>query len=226
MATDTDTGARCEFPVAAVLALGWTLMTRWLTTLRRWLHRATVWVADRGQEFDVQRRCTPATAAVPMRSRMATAAPGLSTLTMCAGERGVQRLAAGVRVLTSTVTAMVVLVALTGLVTASAPTPTPTPAAGQAGSGGVCETPAVDLFEWAARTGAGVLFLGGLLYGGYKHARAMLTPDPERASLHRRTGTMSMLAGPMFGLVIVFGNQAAGAVGFDVAQCAQLLPWF
>lgn len=121
--------------------------------------------------------------------------------------------------------AIVGLVAVVSPV-AAAPTPTPTPAVAGAGSGGICPTPAVDLFEWAARTGAGVLFLGGLLYGGYKHARAMLTPDPERASHHRRTGTMSMLAGPMFGLAIVFGKQAAGVAGFNVAQCAQLLPWF
>lgn len=109
---------------------------------------------------------------------------------------------------------MVVLVTMTGL------------AAAQEGSGGVCGTPAIDLFEWAAQTGAGVLFLGGLVYGGYKHARAGISQNPQDASNHRRTGTMAMIAGPIFGLVVVLGEQAAAATGLNVAQCAELTPWF
>ena len=99
-------------------------------------------------------------------------------------------------------------------------------AAAQSGSGGLCGTPAISLFEWAAQTGAGVLFLGGLLFGGYKHARAGISKNPERSSEHRRSGTMAMISGPIFGLVIVLGEQAAGAAGFNVAECAQLTPWF
>ncbi|WP_158056556.1 hypothetical protein [Halorussus halophilus] len=99
-------------------------------------------------------------------------------------------------------------------------------AAAQTSGSGLCGTPAIDLFEWAARTGAGVLFLGGLLYGGFKHARAGMSRNPERSSEHRQTGTMAMVAGPIFGLVIVLGEQAAGAAGFNAAQCAQLTPWF
>lgn len=103
----------------------------------------------------------------------------------------------------------------------------PDVAAAQAGSeGGLCGTPAISLFEWAAQTGAGVLFLGGLLFGGYKHARAGLSKNPERSSEHRRSGTMAMISGPIFGLVIVLGEQAAVAAGFNVAECAQLTPWF
>ena len=99
-------------------------------------------------------------------------------------------------------------------------------AAAQSGDGGLCGTPAIDLFEWAAQTGAGVLFLGGLLYGGFKHARAGLSRNPERSSEHRRSGTMAMLAGPIFGIIIVLGEQAASAAGFSIAECAQLTPWF
>ncbi|WP_423743936.1 hypothetical protein V5735_13140 (plasmid) [Haladaptatus sp. SPP-AMP-3] len=99
-------------------------------------------------------------------------------------------------------------------------------AAAQTGSNGLCGTPAISLFEWAARTGAGVLFLGGLLYGAYKHARAGMSRNPERSSEHRQSGTMAMIAGPIFGLVIVLGKQAAGAAGFHAAQCAHLTPWF
>jgi hypothetical protein len=123
------------------------------------------------------------------------------------------RLAAGSRVLTPTITVMLGLVAMTGVAAAQ-------------GDGGLCGTPAIDLFEWAAQTGAGVLFLGGLLYGGFKHARAGMSRNPERSSEHRRTGTMAMISGPIFGLIIVLGEQAAGAAGFNVAQCAQLTPWF
>lgn len=101
-----------------------------------------------------------------------------------------------------------------------------TPAAAQSGNGGLCGTPAIALFEWAAQTGAGVLFLGGLVYGGFKHARAGMSRDPKRTTEHRRNGTMAMIAGPVFGLVIVLGEQAAAAAGFNVAQCAQLSPWF
>lgn len=121
--------------------------------------------------------------------------------------------AAGARVLTPTVTVMLGLAAMTGIAAAQ-------------GDGGLCGTPAIDLFEWAARTGAGVLFLGGLLYGGFKHARAGMSRNPERSSEHRQTGTMAMISGPIFGLIIVLGEQAAGAAGFNVAQCAQLTPWF
>lgn len=123
-------------------------------------------------------------------------------------------LAGSVRVLTPAVTALLTLAAMTGL------------AAAQSSSGGLCGTPAIALFEWAAQTGAGVLFLGGLLYGGFKHARAGMSRNPERSSEHRRTGTMAMVSGPIFGLIIVLGEQAAGAAGFNAAQCAQLTPWF
>lgn len=99
-------------------------------------------------------------------------------------------------------------------------------AAAQPGDGGLCGTPAIELFEWAAQTGAELLFLGGLVYGAFKHARAGISRNPERASQHRRTGTLAMLAGPVFSLVIVLGNQAAAAVGFNAAECAQLTPWF
>ena len=130
-------------------------------------------------------------------------------------ERVERNLAGSVRVLTPTVTALFALVGMTGLA-----------AAQTTSSGGLCGTPAIALFEWAAQTGAGVLFLGGLLYGGFKHARAGMSRNPERSSEHRRTGTMAMVSGPIFGLIIVLGEQAAGAAGFNVAQCAQLTPWF
>jgi hypothetical protein len=126
----------------------------------------------------------------------------------------IRRLTTGTRVLTPTVTAMLTLVAMTGL------------AAAQTSGNGLCGTPAIDLFEWAAQTGAGVLFLGGLLYGGFKHARAGMSRNPERASEHRQSGTMAMVSGPIFGIVVILGEQAAGAAGFNAAQCAQLTPWF
>lgn len=122
--------------------------------------------------------------------------------------------AAGGQSLPPALTAMLALVAMTGV------------AAAQSGGGGLCGTPAISLFEWAAQTGAGVLFLGGLLYGGFKHARAGMSRNPERSSEHRRTGTMAMISGPIFGIIIVLGEQAAGAAGFNAAQCAQLTPWF
>lgn len=115
------------------------------------------------------------------------------------------------RLLTSTAIVLIALVAMTGLAAAQ--------------EGGVCGTPAVDLFEWAARTGAGILFLGGLLYGGFEHARAGLSRNPEMTSRHRAKGTMAMVAGPIFGLVIIFGEQAAAAAGFRVAECANVTPW-
>lgn len=118
------------------------------------------------------------------------------------------------RHLSATLPVLVALVAMTGV------------AAAQSGGGGLCGTPAIDLFEWAAQTGAGVLFLGGLLFGGYKHARAGISKNPERSSEHRRSGTMAMVSGPIFGVIIVLGEQAAGAAGFNVAECAQLTPWF
>lgn len=116
--------------------------------------------------------------------------------------------------LSRTVTGLVALLAMAGT------------AAAQSSSGGLCGTPAISLFEWAAQTGAGVLFLGGLLFGGYKHARAGISKNPERSSEHRRSGTMAMVSGPIFGIIIVLGEQAAGAAGFNVAECAQLTPWF
>lgn len=113
-----------------------------------------------------------------------------------------------------TVTSLVALVALTGI------------AAAQSSTGGVCGTPAIALFEWAARTGAGIMFLGGLLYGGFTLGRSVISRNPEVASRHRRNGGISLLAGPIFGLVIVFGKQGAAAAGFTVAECATLTPWF
>ncbi|WP_458210942.1 hypothetical protein [Haladaptatus sp. NG-SE-30] len=102
----------------------------------------------------------------------------------------IRRLTTDSRVLTPTVTAMLALVSMTGL------------AAAQTSSNGLCGTPAIDLFEWAAQTGAGVLFLGGLLYGGFKHARAGMSRNPERAREHRQSGTMAMISGPIFGIVV------------------------
>lgn len=140
--------------------------------------------------------------------------PETSTVANRVRERVERNLAGSVRILTPTVTALFALAAMTGLVAA------------QSSSGGLCGTPAIALFEWTAQTGAGVLFLGGLLYGGFKHARAGMSRNPERASEHRRTGTMAMISGPIFGLIIILGEQAAGAAGFNAAQCAQLTPWF
>lgn len=97
------------------------------------------------------------------------------------------------------------------------------PAAAQ--EGGVCGTPVVALFEWAAETGISLLFLAGLLYGAYKHTRALMSRNPEVASRHRSTGTMALFAGPIFGIVILFGEQAATAAGFNVAECANVTPW-
>lgn len=139
---------------------------------------------------------------------------GMSTVANRVRKRVERTLAGSVRVLTPTATVLFALAGMTGL------------AAAQTSSGGLCGTPAIALFEWAAQTGAGVLFLGGLLYGGFKHARAGMSRNPERSSEHRRTGTMAMVSGPIFGLIIVLGEQAAGAAGFNAAQCAQLTPWF
>lgn len=168
-------------------------------------------VTQRTSPFAVEWPLSIAAVAVQLPTADAAGPPVLGSR---ARERVARRLVAAGRVLSPATVALVGLVAMTGL------------AAAQSGSGGVCGTPAVNLFEWSARTGAGLLLLGGLVYGAYKHARAAMTPNPERASRFRRTGTTSMLAGPIFGLVIVFGKQAAGAAGFSVAECANLLPWF
>lgn len=189
------------------------MVTHWLTAFRRYRRAATACIGDRFQRRWKHTSRRPALERCDIPSSIAD---DLGTPELGDGvtESIMQRLPAGTRILYSTVTAIITLLRMTGL------------AAAQTGDGGVCGTPVIALFEWAVQTGAGVLFLGGLLYGGYKHARAGMSRDPESANLHRRTGTMAMVSGPIFGIIIVLGEQAAGAVGLNVAQCAELTPWF
>lgn len=189
------------------------MLTHWLTASRRWRRAATTCIGDRFRRRweQTSRRVAPDRCDIPSALTDDLGTPELDDGVT---ESIMQRLPAGARILYSTVTAIITVLTVTGL------------AGAQPSDGGVCGTPVVALFEWAVQTGAGVLFLGGLLYGGYKHARAGMSRDPESANLHRRTGTMAMVSGPIFGIIIVLGEQAAGAVGLNVAQCAELTPWF
>lgn len=129
--------------------------------------------------------------------------------------RGVDRLerarTAGVRLLTPTVVAAIALVAMTGVAAAQ--------------DGGLCGTPAVDLFEWAISIGSELLFLGGLLVGAISLAISGLVRNPQLARVLRQKGTMALIAGPIFSIAILLGEQAAAAAGFEVAQCADVTPW-
>lgn len=213
MMPNTGDTPRFESAVIVLLALVWALGSSWLTTVRRYTHRTTTRIDDRGQALWEWIRDILSPRIGVTQAATEIDEPEPSALVACAIEYVTRRLAIGIRVVPPTATATVALVSMIGL------------AAAQPGTGGVCDTPVIPLVEWAAQTGAGVLFLGGLLYGGYKHARAGLSRDPERANAHRRRGTMSMVAGPIFGISIVMGKQAAGAAGFNAAQCAELTPW-
>lgn len=206
MMSNTTALQRGKSAVVALFALVWRLACTRVARSRSWLQRAPPRVSGWS---DWNRGSLPTATHPPL-------ADALGPLPL-SGVRGrlVHRLAAGARVLSPPAVAMVGLVAMTGLA-----------AAAQSSTGGVCGTPVIDMFEWSTRTGGALLLLAGFVYGAYKHARAAMTPNPERANRHRRTGTISMFAGPIFWFVILFGTQAAGAAGITAAQCADLIPWF
>lgn len=182
----------------------------WLRGVRRCTHRTATGIVEGRPRLPIQPRVMlpgELTATLSAPAGASETAP----LTARVSDRIGQLPAVRRRLLPPTVTILIALVAMTGVAAAQ--------------EGGVCGTPAVDLFEWAAQTGAGMLFLGGLLYGGFEHARAGLSRNPEMVSRHRSRGTMAMVAGPIFGLVILFGEQAAAAAGFNVAECANVTPW-
>lgn len=205
MQSDKSIRIRGESAVSATLVLVCTLVPEWRTTLVRWLNRAADRVSARRVDHGMHIGWPLAEATATVRSLRGQRITRVR-------RRSFRYVVGGCRVLTPATIALIGLVAMTGIAAATPP------------EGGVCGTPAVDLFEWGAQTGSKLLLLGGLLFGGYKHARAAMTPNPERARQHRRTGTWSVMAGPIFGIIIVFGKQAAGAAGMNVADCVNLLP--
>lgn len=206
MIPNTTALRRGKSAVIALFAAVWRLACTRAAAIHRWLHRTAVRVSGRS---DRNRRSRPTAMQPPLADE-----PVLSPATGVRGRIG-HRLAAGARSLSPPAIAMVGLVAMTGLA-----------AAAQSSTGGVCGTPVIDVFEWSTRTGGALLLLAGFVYGAYKHARAAMTPNPERANRHRRTGTISMFSGPIFWFVILFATQAAGAAGITAAECADLIPWF
>lgn len=197
----------------AVLTLVWTHLVQLLTVLggvwRRVPGRVTArFLSDACQVADRRSKRATAESGSTRNTHWPTSLPGFAPARLWATRLGTGTLCR------PAITVGFVIVTMSGL------------AAAQSSTGGVCGTPAVDLFEWAARTGAGLMFLGGLLYGGFQLGRSVISRNPEKASHHRRNGTISLLAGPIFGMVIVFGKQGAAAAGFTVAECAHLTPWF